>query len=398
MIGVMVRVRVARSSLLPAIFALCAMPFAAADAAARQASGADLLARATELSIPASPALALLDIDPSNIVRPGFAEQFKLDLLVRDEGLRPDLALALRPVWTFIFQDISAPQYRAVSPVLRMLSTATVSIGSRDDGDARSLAWSISLNVLRKDPLLDRAYVDSLSALLAVTERQQRIAERMATEEVRARREMAQATMEAALSEAERAQRTAEILGRLEETRSRFREEARAIEEGLTRDVQTFVREWRERHWNAAALDIGAGRLYEYAAPAGVDLDLMGAGTGAWVAAAHGLGTDRMLVSAMGRIMDIAGSTRTMLGANVRYGGARYDAFIEYLFRENGGEDLHEIAYGGTVRLDESRSIEFGLRTGYDQSMDLRQAIPIVKLDWLIGKRQIEDLVLDLRR
>lgn len=367
-------------------------------AAAQTVNTADRIARATELAIPSAPALAMLDIDPAGVVRPGFAEQYKLDLLLREEGLRPDLALALRPVWTFVFRDVSAAEYRGVSPLLRGLSTAAISVGSRNDGDARRLAWSVSLNLLRRDPLLDRAYVDSLSAILAVTEQQERIAQRMAEAEILARREIAQATIEAALSEQERAARTAEILARLEETRSRFREQARAIEEGLTQRVQTFVGEWRERNWNAPALDVGVGRLYEYDAPAGGDLDFSGAGTGAWIAGAHGLGTDRLLVSAMGRWVEIEGQTRTVVGGNLRYGGARFDAFIEYLFRENGGEDAHEIAYGGTVRLDESRSIQFGLRTAYDPGMDLRNIVPVVKLDWLIGKSRIEDLVLGLPR
>ncbi len=158
--------------------------------------------------------------------------------------------------------------------------------------------------------------------------------------------------------------------------------------------VARVVADWRQRNWNATALDIGAGRLYEYTAESIEALDFRGAGWGAWVSAASGFGTDRFLLAGLGSIQDVAGETRTAIGGNVRYGGARFDAFIEYVFREQGAADLHDVAYGGALRLDESRSIEFGLRTSYDTDFDLRALVPVIKLDWLIGKTRIEDLVL----
>ncbi len=64
------------------------------------------------------------------------------------------------------------------------------------------------------------------------------------------------------------------------------------------------------------------------------------------------------------------------------------------MFREIGAADRHELAYGGMLRVDESRSFEFGLRTSYDTDFDLRGLVPVVKVNWLIGKTRIQDLVL----
>lgn len=371
-----------------------ALVLAFAPPAAAQQETAERIARATELSIPSSPALTLLGANPATVVRPGFAEQYKLDLIVRDEGLVPDLALALRPVWTFFFDDIDAARYRTISQVARALSTVAVSLGTTETDDLRRMAWSVSFSPLRRDPLLDPAFIAGISELLDVSDRQQQIAQRQATEEVRAQREIQAIGRDESLSPEERAARIAEIAGRLERQRAAFQAEARAIEAGLVDSVRAYVTDWRGRNWNATALDIGAGRLYEYTAASLEELDFRGAGWGAWVSAASGFGTDRFLLAALGSIQDVGGETRTSIGGNVRYGGARFDAFVEYVFREQGAADLHDVAYGGAMRLDESRSIEFGLRTSYDTEFDLRALVPVIKLDWLIGKTRIEDLVL----
>lgn len=375
----------------PCALALLALALGSAasaqDAAAR-------IARATDLVIPTAPALTLLGANPATVVRPGFAEQYKLDLIVRDEGLVPDLALALRPVWTFFFKDVNAERYRTLSPVARALSTVAVSIGTTETDELRRMAWSVSFSPVRRDPLLDREFVRGISELLNVSDRQNEIAQRQATEEIRAQREIRQVAGDASLSEEARATRIAEIAARLERQRGAFALEAAAIQGELTDTVQAYVAQWRQEHWNAPAIDVGAGRLYEYTAASFDSLDFRGAGFGAWVSAASGFGTDRFLLAALGQIQDVDGQTRTAIGGNVRYGGARFDAFVEYVFREVGAADRHELAYGGMLRMDDSRSIEFGLRTSYDTDFDLRGLVPVVKVNWLIGKTRIQDLVL----
>lgn len=358
---------------------------------------ASQIARSTDLGIPSSPALALLGGDPATVMRPGFVEQYKLDLILSDEGLAPDLALALRPVWTFAFRNVDATTYRTRPLLVRALSTIAVSIGTTRDDDFRRMAWSVSLSPLRRDPLMDQEYVAGISRLLNVSDRQQQIAQALATEEIRARREIEALGRNTELSEAERLGRAAEILARLDQVRDAFNEEARQIETALTDSVKAYVEAWRQNNWNASALDVGAGRLYEYTSAALDSLDFVGAGFGAWLAASTGFGTEHWLVSAMGRVIDVGAGTRAAIGGNIRYGGARFDAFVEYVFAETGGADSHELAYGGAYRLDESRAIEFGLRTAYDTDFDLRTLVPVVKLDWVIGKTRIEDLVLGAR-
>jgi hypothetical protein len=179
----------------------------------------------------------------------------------------------------------------------------------------------------------------------------------------------------------------------LEEARASFDAAVLEIEADLTRRAREVAADWRARHWNAPGLDVGAGRLYEYDSPRLDSLNLRGAGFAAWASAAHGFGSERWLLSAMGRYMSVADQTRTAAGANIRYGGPDLDFFVEYLFREAGAIDQHEIAYGGSYRADESRNIEFGLRTVYNADFDLKRLIPTVKLNWVFGKHRIENLV-----
>jgi len=373
---------------------LCAAVVAAAPLQASAQNQPERIARVTEPSIPSSPALTLLGGDPALVTRPGFAEQYKLDLIVRDDQLAPDIALALRPVWTFGYGNVNAASYRNSSPILRALSTLTVSIGTASEEEQRRMAWSVSLSPVRPDPLMDQRYLDDLSRILNVSDRQQHIAEQMANAEIRARREMDAIARDTTLSEVERLGRTTEILTRLGQQRDEFNAEARAIEAELSDSVKIAVQDWRQRNWNETAIDVGFGRLYEYGTDAIDQLDFQGAGFGGWIAAASGFGTDRWLLGVMGQLMEIEDQRRSLVGGNIRYGGARFDAFIEYAFSEIGSSDGHEIAYGGGYRLDDSRSIEFGLRTSYDRDFDLRRLAPVVKLNWLVGKTRIEDLIL----
>lgn len=380
---------------MPGIALAALLMLVGAVSAAHAQDPADRIARATEVSIPSSPALVLLGGDPATVVRPGFAEQYKLDLLVRDEGLAPDLALALRPVWTFLFQDVSASRYRTMSPITRALSTLTVSIGTTQDEDLRRMAWSVSLSPIRTDPLLDLDFVQGISALLDVSDDQLRSAQQMANAEIAARRQLAQIAANAQLTAEQRMLQAAEVAARLENQRAQFRADSAAIEAAITEDVKAYVADWRQRNWNRTAVDLGVGRLYEVTGSDLDEVDATTAGFGAWASAASGFGTDRFLFSALGRIVDLDDGTQTALGGNVRYGSARFDAFIEYIFREQGGSDFHEMAYGGALRLDDSRSVEFGLRTIYDPDFDLRGYVPVIKLNWLIGKTRLEDVVLD---
>ncbi len=144
-----------------------------------------------------------------------------------------DLALALRPVWTFFFADVNAAQYRTISPVARALSTVAVSLGTTETDELRRMAWSISFSPLRRDPLLDQAFVQGISELLDVSDRQQEIAQRQATEEIRAQREIQAIGRDESLAPEARAARIAEIAARLERQRATFQAEARAIETGL---------------------------------------------------------------------------------------------------------------------------------------------------------------------
>ena len=341
------------------------------------------VAKATDLIIPSAPAFVLLGVNPAKVAQPGFVEDFKLDLIAGDNGLAPDVALSVKPVWTFAYDDISLPEYRARPALERVLSTLGLSVGTAEEADQRQLAWALKLTLLRRDPLLDPEYTNRVSTALDVSGRQQQIAEERFNASIAARREIAQIRARN-VPESEKAELIQEVEARRDSIARSLTERLEAIENTLSDSVRAIVRAYTEQHWNTPAVDVALGQVYRYTGATPDSLQLLSKGLGAWVNAASGFGTRSWLFTGMVHALDI-GERQWQWGGNARYGGSRFNFFVEALAGFEGGHP-REIAYGGEFRYAQDQKIEFGIRTEYGDDFALRRLVPVVKGDLTFGR------------
>lgn len=341
------------------------------------------VAKATDLIIPSAPAFVLLGANPAKVAQPGFVEDFKLDLIVGDNGLAPDIALSVKPVWTFAYDDISLPEYRARPALERVLSTLGLSVGTAEEVDQRQLAWALKLTLFRRDPLLDPEYTNRVSTALNVSGRQQQIAEERFNASIAARREIAQIRA-LNISEPEKAELIQKVEARRDSIAGSLTERLESIENTLSDSVRAIVRAYTEQHWNAPAVDVALGQVYRYTGAALDSLQFLSKELGAWVTAASGFGTRSWLFTGMVRALDV-GERQWQWGGNARYGGSRFNFFVEALAGFEGGQQ-REIAYGGEFRYAQDRKIEFGIRTEYGDDFALRRLVPVVKGDLTFGR------------
>jgi len=129
--------------------------------------------KATDFSIPSSPAFVLLGSNPTSVNRPGFTKDFKVDYILNDGSLVSDLALDFNPVWMFFFDKMDIEQYRTTSRFARLLCTSNISLGTSEQDNQKKLAYSITFNVLRTDPIMDLEYSKGLNQILVISDEHQ---------------------------------------------------------------------------------------------------------------------------------------------------------------------------------------------------------------------------------
>ena len=116
------------------------------------------IAKATEFTIPSSPAFDLLNVNPAQVTRPSNIRDFKVDWSFRSWRLKPNIALQAQPVWELFYNRADLKKYRNASAFSRLLSTLDISAGTvEDDDQSRRASLSAKLNLYhQKDPLLDK--------------------------------------------------------------------------------------------------------------------------------------------------------------------------------------------------------------------------------------------------
>lgn len=133
---------------------------AAASARQEKASFADALQKLQEadLSVPDSPAFAVLGISPSEVQRPGTVRELASSLVRGfDESGKPKTGLAvdLAPLPLFYPQAITGGADYASKPVIQALTRTTMSFATTAaaDGKASQFAWGLRMGVIdRGDP------------------------------------------------------------------------------------------------------------------------------------------------------------------------------------------------------------------------------------------------------
>ncbi len=372
-------------------------------------------AKATEFSIPSSPAFNMLNANtPSRIERYASLHDVKVDWSLTNGQagytLSPGLGIEVQPVWMIFFDRAAAAKYRCASPLVRTLSTLSLSAGTNGSSSKNWLAWAAKINLYRQhDPLNDPKFLKAVEqsskikkdSLLKVVGAQYGQRHRLN------KRDKDFKYQYAALSDT------------IETSLYNIRQAEREQSQQLVEAREQYV----SQHWNASFLDLAFGRLLSYAqvktviaktyesatVPGQVDtvsfvtqnsLKLDKQGYGVWVSGGVGLGRHVML-SGMLRyakkaspLVDTIGQQMSV-GANFRYGNHRYNFFVEtfydqeaYPLSEAPGLTLEQkflvTTIGGDWRISHNVMLGFGIRRMKDLGTNSFLLQPMININCLM--------------
>lgn len=386
------------------------------------------IAQATDFSIPSAPAFALLDVSPANVHTPAYPRDFKVDWIVNDDQLASNIAIQAAPVWIFGFENVSASGYRDLSPIVRQLSSLELSAATTQQGNNRFLAAAAKLNLYNAaDPLADASYTTALSDALSFSDKQTQTQNQLfdlikyvkedstaidtadtengIRDSVSTYTQAQQNAVEKLAGQAGKfgpfnpldvkeykelspgaRQEIRDVVDRMKE----LHEDLQNVKTKIAGKLREVKQKYEVEHWNAFRLDVAGGPVYRPESPQLDSLSLTSPteGWGGWMTGAWGFGTDRLLATGMARAITADtghddNQARYFVGVNLRYryGSSLDNAFVEYIRRFGDRPNRHEIAYGGSLDLTERLNVQFGLRTAYDDDLDLRDLRPTIKLN-----------------
>ena len=379
------------------------------------AGSASRVAKSTEFAIPSSPAFNMLNGNtPSRIERYASLHDVKVDWSLTNGQagytLSPGLGLEVQPVWMLFFDRAAAAKYRRAAPIVRTLSTLSLSAGTNGSNSRNWLAWAAKINLYRQhDPLNDPQFLKEVEraskvkkdSLLKVVGGQYNQRHRLN------KRDKDYKQQYEGLSDT------------IETTLYNIRQAEREQGQRLVEAREQYVSE----HWNASYLDFAFGRLLRYeqiktviaktyespTVPGQVDtvsfvtqnsLKLDQQGYGAWLSGGIGLGRHVML-SGMLRyakkpsvLADTIGQ-QLSFGTNFRYGSHRYNFFIEtfydqesYPLSEAPGLTLERkffaLTVGGDWRISHNVMLSFGIRRMKDLDTGTFLLQPMININCMM--------------
>lgn len=341
---------------------------------------------ATVFSLPSSPAFALLDINPAQVNRPGYLRDFKLDWVMEKGQLSPNIAIDAQPIWLLFFKNVGLSQYvHDVKWWGKTLSTLTFSLGTHEKDDARSLAYSFKISLIRYDILEDQKFSEDLDEALKDPPDVEVIIKTRVEKQF--------------IIDDKNKEKTApgipkEAVDRLNKEIKALNDEIRALDESLGKydeetkgKIKALLIKYKEvDHWNEPFLDLGYGNLYSYSGATIGTLKLENKGMGLWMNGGFGIGKN-IFVCGLARYIDsIKNETHEkqyLGGMNLRYGSPKFNLFIEGVYENDKNQNKYTIAYGGDFKINPNIVLQFGIRTEYNKSFNFSNLIPLVNVTWI---------------
>lgn len=377
-------------------------------------SAENKVAKATEFSIPSSPAFNMLNENtPTRIERFTSLHDIKVDwsLTNGQQGytLSPGIALEVQPVWMLFFDRAAAARYRSATPLVRTLSTLSLSAGTSASSEKNWLAWAAKINLYRQhDPLNDSEFLRTLE--LTTEDAKDSLLLKIKGHEMQqirlSRRDQNFEEQQQALSDS---------IAQLEIA-------IRELEHQQSRKLADARDNYIRKHWNSSFLDLAFGRLLTYkqgvsnivqtfenpTVPGQVDtvtfsnntLQISKKGYAVWLSGGLGLGRNGM-VSGMVRFGEkpsaITGTIGELFsaGANLRYGTQRYNFFVEVFYdrltsplAESTDTRLEQKCYmltiGGDWRISRNVQLSFGIRQTRDFDHGTYFLQPLINVNCLM--------------
>lgn len=329
-------------------------------------SATDKSVKATNFSVPSSAAFNLLEINPSQVHRPGFARDFKFDWLVKDNNLVSNIAIEAQPLWLFFYKNTDYQELKDQNLFQRSLSSLSLSVGTASKDSLRSIAWGAKINLYAaKNPIYDTDYINMIGNFF---------------------------TNSAVENEFLRLRVAYDLEPDQRKKDSLLREvnllRAAYIEDSLQhfRAIDKYKEQWEKDNWNSTIIDLGYGRIYNYLSESIDSLSFDNQGGGVWISGNFGIGK-KVLINGMVKYSKIAKNNVTTIGANFRYGGLNTNFFVEGLYNAASNDNLERftIAYGGDIKF-KTFALQFGLRTDYNKEFSFKNLIPVVNFNYLLNQ------------
>ena len=338
--------------------------------------------RYTEFAIPVSPALSLLNADPSMVGMPSVVRDFKVDWSFKTYRLTPNLCLEATPVWSFFYDrpQNSYAAYQRAGWLMRRLSSTNLSVGTIAQDTVRELAWAVKINLFSQKDFYGTKEVFQ-----------------MGNQDIRPMRDTIAAQLQRLVDSPDTAQTDG---GKFERAYKIFNmnQQLESMDMQL-RDRSNFLRGiFMRRFWNSTSLDLAFGKTFLYQGDRIDSLQLKQQGFGVWLTGGFGLGDSWFVSGMIKNVMFNEKEFSFFRGINIRYGNVKFNFFGEMVLQNDQrrqtnfetGErslknDAHvQLGYGGSFRIGTNLLLSFGLRTDYDRNLNFRSLLPVANLSCLM--------------
>lgn len=295
-----------------------------------------------EFSIPASPVFDLMGVTPSQVNRTSDIKDFKVDWSFKSWRLNPNLAIQSQPFWELLYNRKDLSKYQKASKFMQKLASVDISMGTvQNEENDRRIGAAVKFNVIKKkDPLMAKELYEDIGIRFA-EEKQ---------------------ILEGQLKELQhKLDTTSNILDK-----PGLRDQIKGVEGQLmtinsrrNNEINSRAKIFIAENWNAASLDVAIGRVYTYQSDSAGSLRKLrlnrNTGFGFWLNGGVPLGKKWMLSGLFRttfyeeelnfRLKNqvtleeqeaaaVAENKIYSIGTNLRYGGALYSFFIEFLYEK----------------------------------------------------------------
>jgi hypothetical protein len=335
--------------------------------------------KATEFSVPVSPAFSLLGADPALVSMPGVVRDFKVDWSFRSYRLSPNISIEAQPVWLIAFERDDLSRYRKAGGFARALSTLSVSFGTIQLDTARVMAWAAKINLFRsRDPLLDSTYIsEGMQDVL-----NQEVSVKQQIDDLKKGVDTISSTYQRIQLESQILNLETQLIQLRTSTKSRIRD---------LRDM------YLKSYWNTSCIDLAYGQSFSYINESLDSLVIAKRGYGVWLTGGVGVGK-RIFLSSLIRYLKISPTEQAeQYGLNFRYGSNKFRFFAEAMYEKNQNDGFNALAekitvrregfifaYGGDLKLNNNIVLGFSLRTVYDENVKFVNLIPVANLGCLM--------------
>lgn len=372
-----------------------------------------------ELSIPSSPVFDLMGVTSSQVTRTSDIKDFKVDWSFKSWKLNPNLAIQSQPVWELFYNRKDLSKYQEASRFMRRLSSLDISIGSvQNEDNDRRIGFAAKLNLYQRDPLMARELYGD-------------IGEKYSKEKTELEKQL-----KALKIKLDTIQNILEKPGLRTEIKT-VEDQLLAINSRRREEINGRAKIFVSEHWNASSLNVAVGKVYTYKTDSAGSLKSLrlnrNTGFGAWINGGVGLGK-KLLLSGLFRtswyeeelnflVKDnntgeettqtaIAQNTLFTSGLNLRYGGAIYTFFVEFLYEKKGLKTPLEaltdvfkvsgnteivkssvkwdvvhpntLSFGGDWRISQSVVINYGMRCVFDNNWKFRTFTPVATISCMM--------------